>query len=352
MRAVTNQLFEAYIDVPFGARLFTLGVSPDLAAEWAVRVATGQVWAVADFLPDVQATERLAGQRHLRALHPLHSADLAELPAEPFDAGAVDMQSYPNRTYLLRLLWKAARHLKPGGALYIAGANKSGVRSLEKRLRDDWDNMSVLAYKKGHRLLMTKPPAALPPLEAELPTEEAIELRGERFTLALHPGVFASGALDPATALLASVVEIRRTGRTLDLGCGSGVLGMLAARLAPNSEVYLVDASASAIASARENCQRNHLPNTHVLPSDGIEAVRHLRFDLVLCNPPFHYQRTHSSATALRFIHEVGELLAPHGRFYLVANQFLRYEPAMQETFGNVTTLANDGKYKVLLSER
>lgn len=352
MLSITTQLLESYITIPFGARLLTLGVEPELAAEWAVHAATGQVWAISDYLPTVQAAERLGGQRHLSALRPLLSADLAETPAEPFDLCVVDMESYSNRVYLLSLLWQVAARLKPGGSVFIVGSNDGGVRSLEKRLREAWGTMSVLAYKKGHRILQTQPPAELPALEIEGPAEETVELRGESFVLTLHPGVFAGGALDPAAELLAQVAEFRRSGTVLDLGCGNGSLGMLAARLGPKCEVTLLDANASALATAGENCRRNHLPNARVLPSDGVAAVRDQRFDLVLCNPPFHQQRTHSSATAQRFIREVGEVLAPRGRFYLVANQFLRYEPTMRETFGNVTTIIDDGKYKVLLSER
>lgn len=352
MPSITTQLLETCITIPFGARLLTLGVEPELVAEWSVHAATGQVWAVSDYLPTVQTTERLARQRHLSALRPLLSADLAELPDEPFDLCVINLESYANRVYLLILLWQAAARLKPGGSIFLVGANDGGVRSLEKRLRDAWGTMSVLAYKKGHRVLQTQPPAELPTLEIEGPAEETVELRGEPFVLTLHPGVFAGGALDPAAELLAQVAEFRRSGTVLDLGCGNGILGMLAARLGPKSKVTLVDASASALVTASENCQRNHLPNTQVLPSDGMAAVRDQRFDLVLCNPPFHQQRSHNSATALRFIREVGEALAPRGRFYLVANQFLHYEPTMQETFGNVTTVIDDGKYKVLLSER
>ncbi len=353
MDTVSTRLLQTYTEVRFGQRLLTLGVAPDLAAEWATRVGAGQVWAVTDDLSEAQQVERLAREAHLSALHPLLSADLAGLPAQPFDACAVDILGYPNRAYLHRVIWEAARRLAPGGAISIAGANDNGIRSLEKRLRDTWGQVAVLAYKKGHRILQAPRPQEPLPLEEEAaPTTRRRSLRGEPFTLALRPGVFAGGDLDPATRLLAETAEFPRSGTILDLGCGSGILGMLAARFAPEGQVYLLDSSAVALAAAEENCQRNHLTNTHVLASDGVAAAREQHFNLVLCNPPFHYQRAHSSVTALRFISEAGTILAPRGRFYLVASQFLRYEPTMRETFGNVTTLADDGKYKVLLSER
>ena len=352
MDTISTRLLQTHTEVQFGQRLLTLGVAPELAAAWATRVGAGQVWAVADDLTEAQEAERLAREDHLSALHPLHAADLSALPAQPFDICAVDILDYPNRAYLHRLIWEAARRLEPGGALYISGANDSGVQSLEKRLRDAWGQVAVLAYKKGHRILHAPRPQEPLPLDEAAPTSQRQTLRGEHFTLALRPGVFAGGELDPATRLLANQIEVRGSGAILDLGCGSGILGMLAARLAPQSEVYLLDTSAVALAVAEENCQRNHLTNTHILASDGVAAVLEQRFDLVLCNPPFHFQRAHSSATAMRFIREVGTVLAPRGRFYLVANQFLRYEAAMRDTFGSVTALANDGKYKVLLAER
>ncbi len=356
MDSPSTRLLQSYAHIRPGQHILALGVAPDLAADWAARISrissSGQVWAVADDLTETHIAERLARDEHLSALHPLHAADLASLPAPPFNACAVDTLSYPQRAYLHRLLWEAAQRLKPDGALWIAGANDSGIQALEKRLRAAWGGVSVLAYKKGHRILRVPRPAEPAPLEATTAVERRLTLRGEKFSLALHPGVFAGGDLDPATRLLASEMEMQGSQVILDLGCGSGILGMLAARLAPASRVYLLDSSAAALATAEENCRRNGLTNTHILASDGVAAVRDQRFDLVLCNPPFHQQRAHSSATALRFIREVGGILAPRGRFYLVANQFLRYETAMRETFGNVTTLAHDARYKVLLAEQ
>ncbi len=346
-----TRLLQTYADVRFGQRLLTLGVAPELAADWAVRAGTGQVWAVADDLTDTQATERLAREEHLPALHALHAADLAALPAPAFDACAVDIACYPQRAYLHRMLWQAVQHLKPDGALWVAGPNDGGIQSLEKRLRAAWGEVSVSGYKKGHRVLRVPRPAEPAPLEEAAPATRRLSLRGEKFTLALRPGVFAGGDLDPATRMLAEELEVGSSDTILDLGCGSGILGMLAARLAPHSQVYLLDSSAAALAAAQENCRVNDLRNTRILASDGVAAAREQRFDLALCNPPFHEHGAHSNATALRFIREVGGILAPRGRFYLVANQFLRYEPALRETFGSVTTLAQDRKYKVLLAE-
>ncbi len=349
MESVTTRLLQKYLELAPGQRLLTLGVAPELAVEWAARLET---WAIWDMLPEVQAARHLAEQQCLRGVLALHAADLSALAGQQFAVCAVATEQYPNRAALLHLLWQAAARLAPAGALYVAGPNDGGIQGLEKRLRAAWGQAEVLAYKKGHRLLRVARPASLPPLDEYVTGEQAITLRGQTFTLTLRPGVFAGGGLDPATALLAEVIEVGQGQRVLDLGCGAGILGMLAARLAPSSQITLVDASAAALAAAQENCQRNGLERVQVLASDGVAAVREQRFDLVLCNPPFHQGHTQTNATALRFIREAHEVLAARGRLYLVANRFLRYEPAMQEAFGAVTTLREDARYKVLLAER
>jgi 16S rRNA (guanine1207-N2)-methyltransferase len=356
MESVTTQLFQRYLELAPGQRLLTLGVAPELAVAWAAHLET---WAIWDMLPEVQTAQSLAEQQRLQGWHALHAAELSALAGQRFDLCAVDTDHYPNRAALLRLLWQAANLLAPEGALSVAGPNDGGIQALEKRLRSAWGQVNVMAYKKGHRLLrIPHPPAsgvagATPPLLDEpLTGKQSITLRGQPFTLTLRPGVFAGGGLDPATALLAEVIEVGQAQRVLDLGCGAGILGMLAARLSPSSQITLVDASAAALATAQGNCRRNGLAGLQVLASDGVAAVREQRFDLVLCNPPFHQGHAQTNATALRFIREARDVLAPRGRLYLVANRFLRYEPAMQEAFGAVASLRENTRYKVLLAKR
>jgi 16S rRNA (guanine1207-N2)-methyltransferase len=375
MESVSTQLFQQHLELAPSQRLLTLGVAPELAAAWAARVESGgrsasdlagrgggstagfptgqggETWAVWDMLPDVQTAERLAEQQRLQAFHPLHAGYLGALIQQRFDVCILDAEQYPNRSLLLRLLWQAAV-LTPAGMFSIAGANDGGIQSLEKRLRDSWGQVEVVAYKKGHRLLRVPRPLTLRPLAEPLPGEQAITLRGQTLTLSLQPGVFAEGGLDPATARLSEVMQVGKQQRILDLGCGSGVLGMLAARLSPASQVTLVDASALALDIAQENCQRNDLERVQALASDGVAAVRKQQFDLVLCNPPFHQGHTQTTATALRFICEAREVLAPRGRLYLVANRFLGYESEMYRAFGNVTRVREDTRYKVLVAER
>lgn len=77
--------------------------------------------------------------------------------------------------------------------------------------------------------------------------------------------------------------------RVLDVGCGSGVIGLsLAKRFGEATQVLLVDLSADARALAEENRQSLQVDNAEVRASDlflGIEATE--KFDLIVANLPY-----------------------------------------------------------------
>src|SRR5690242_6931287 len=134
MASVTTQLFQRELEPAPGQRLLTMGIAPELAAAWAARIAGegGELWAIWDMLPEVQAAQSLAEQQRLHGMHALHAADLSAVAGQRFGVCAVDTDHYPNRAALLHLLWQAAGRLAPDGALYIAGPNDGGIQALEK----------------------------------------------------------------------------------------------------------------------------------------------------------------------------------------------------------------------------
>ena len=86
--------------------------------------------------------------------------------------------------------------------------------------------------------------------------------------------------------LLAEVLEdeIQAGERVLDLGTGSGLLSLVAARRA--EKVVGVDINKGAVNAARENSTRNGFENTCFFKSDLFEEISG-EFDLVVFNPPY-----------------------------------------------------------------
>ena len=80
----------------------------------------------------------------------------------------------------------------------------------------------------------------------------------------------------------------RRPRRILDLCCGSGCLGLLAAEQFPAAKVTLVDADPRAVGLARRNAVALGLTGrTEVACADLFDGMPPGGFDLILCNPPY-----------------------------------------------------------------
>ena len=142
-----------------------------------------------------------------------------------------------------------------------------------------------------------------------------------------NPGMhFTSGFL---ACYLARPGTMPAGGRVLDMGTGSGV-GAIAAARAGAGRVVAVDINPAAVACAAGNVRRYELQNrVDVRAGDLFAPVAGERFDLILCNPPYFRgtPRTPAEAAFLggpqyewldRFAAEAGAHLAPGGRILVV----------------------------------
>jgi SAM-dependent methyltransferase len=89
----------------------------------------------------------------------------------------------------------------------------------------------------------------------------------------------------PATRRFAELAIRRKVASTLDLGCGQGVLGMLAA--AHSTHVASVDLNRRAVAFCAFNAELNRVDNLACSQGDLFAPVQGERFELILSNPPY-----------------------------------------------------------------
>jgi release factor glutamine methyltransferase len=183
-----------------------------------------------------------------------------------------------------------------------------GTRYLEKRgIEDARRNMQMLvAGQLGCTRMDLYLQFDRPLDEAELaPLRDALKKRGEGIplqhllgTVWFHNREFKTDARAliprPETEELAEWIlswPLPETHRVLDMGCGSGVLGLTLAAERPNWQVTLADLSPDALALARENALRSEglqpsSSNISFLESDLFSAVEG-SFDGIVANLPY-----------------------------------------------------------------
>lgn len=73
----------------------------------------------------------------------------------------------------------------------------------------------------------------------------------------------------------------------LDLGTGCGAIALAIASERPGCDITATDISDAALAVARENANRQALPNVEFLRGDWTAPVAGRMFDLIVSNPPY-----------------------------------------------------------------
>ncbi|GAB6944312.1 class I SAM-dependent methyltransferase [Vulcanisaeta sp. JCM 14467] len=168
-------------------------------------------------------------------------------------------------------------------------------------------------------------------------------IRGFPLTFVLAPGVFSSEDVDAGTRLLAENMVIMNDWDILDMGCGYGVLGIVAAKLAPRGRVVMVDINKLAVKLAAINIKINKVSNAEVRVSDLYSAVEGEKFNTIISNPPI----TAGLDINRRLIIEAKEHLKPGGLLQIVVPKKLRsrFEEILYSNYDIVERLAKSGNY-------
>ena len=170
-------------------------------------------------------------------------------------------------------------------------------------------------------------------------------VRGFDLRLATQAGVFAHREIDEGTRLLVEAMRVSPTARVLDWGCGYGVIGIAAAKLATKGHVTLVDVDVRATRLSQHNLELNGVENAEVVLGDGLHDLPpKTRFDVVVSNPP-----THSGREVLdELVTSAYKALRPRGQLYLVINRLLSLRRQVEAVFGNAETVARQKGFVVI----
>jgi len=177
-------------------------------------------------------------------------------------------------------------------------------------------------------------------------------LRGVDFEFLTASGVFSHRRIDAGTRLLIESMTLPEGGAALDLGCGYGPIGIVAARLKPRLQVWMTDVNQRAVALAEENALRNGVENVRIVGGHLYGPVEGLSFDVILSNPPI-------SAGMRKAVEPVIEgatrHLKPGGSLQVVVRTTKggrSLAALLERYFGGFEVVARRGGYRVLKAER
>lgn len=174
-------------------------------------------------------------------------------------------------------------------------------------------------------------------------------------TVCAHGGAFAGTGIDIGTrALLECEDRMLPTAQSaLDLGCGTGVLGVALALARPALQVTATDDSASAVASTRATAAANGVADrVAVVRDDAAAALPDASIDLVVLNPPFHLGAAVHTGVAHRMFVDAARVLRPGGELWVVWNSHLQYRPVLERLVGPTRQAARNTKFTVTVSTK
>jgi len=187
------------------------------------------------------------------------------------------------------------------------------------------------------------------PTSRRRPESVSAVFHGRTFVFVTDAGVFSHGAIDRGTELLASSLELDPGAHVLDLGCGYGVLGIVASALAPNGRVVMTDLNERAVELARRNVHANAVPHVDVRAGALYEPAGGERFDAIVTNPPIRAGKD----VVFRIVDEAPAHLRPGGSLWMVARTrqgAKSIEARIASVFGGSETIARGSGFRVLRS--
>lgn len=247
---------------------------------------------------------------------------------------------------------QALRHLSETGVLILIGNKQDGIKSIAKNAGDCYQ-LKVRAAKHGSSYVAElNRPADAVLAQAQLDDNHYSQLRlvqHSQMAFYSKPGVFGWEKIDRGSQLLVSTVAevckyIKSVDSMIDLGCGWGYL-MLATADMPIARRVATDNNVAAVEAARHNFAQQQL-DVECVVDDCAAHIRE-RFDLIVCNPPFHQGFSTGDQITLKFLKAAARLSRRSTRAVFVVNQFIPLDKLAADYFSQMRVMASADGFTV-----
>jgi 16S rRNA (guanine1207-N2)-methyltransferase len=270
--------------------------------------------------------------------------EVADAAAGPFVLSIIEITRSKSET--LGLIAAAFKETTPGGFIVVDGAKTDGIESVLKRCKSQAPIDHLVAKSHGKLFCMTRPDQTPPVINDWY---SALALAPNRDKFATAAGMFSPEQIDKGSAMLAAHFDARIKGLVADLGAGWGWLTDAALKSGNITSIDLFEAEKTALDAAKLNIPD---PRAQFFWADICTLQDKGKYDVVICNPPFHQSRAAEPAIGIDFIRKAAQILKPNGNLWLVANRQLPYEAALDQNFSHWKTLEETNIFKAVLATK
>lgn len=173
-------------------------------------------------------------------------------------------------------------------------------------------------------------------------------LRDREYTFHTDAGVFSKDEIDLGSKILIESLPANLGETVLDLGCGYGPVGMVAASLVnDHGRVYLVDVNERAVDLANKNIKANKISNAQASVSDGLQNLAGYKFDNIITNPPIRAGKK----VIYPMLADAYDALKPGGCLFVVIRTkqgAKSLESHLQGLSGDCSTIQKKSGFRVL----
>lgn len=246
----------------------------------------------------------------------------------------------------IHIIHSLARKLKDDGIIFLLGFKNEGIESLHKLIEMNTDAKSLRQKLKKQLQLIEMGKARHQSMANDYSLLHRLDEQQKVYWS--KPGIFGWDKTDVGSAILMqefSQQNHAKDARILDLGCGYGYLSLQAFQHG-FTRIDATDNNAAAINACTANFGLYGIEGEVI--ADDCAANINKRYDIILCNPPFHQGFDHSKPLTERFCQAASRLLAPSGKVYFVVNQFIGIEKAAKGLFSQHQLLGQQHGFKVL----
>ncbi|MFT5219444.1 MAG: 23S rRNA (guanine1835-N2)-methyltransferase [Planctomycetota bacterium] len=237
------------------------------------------------------------------------------------------------------------------GAIVVAAGMARNIHSSTLALFETilGPTTTTRAWKKS-RLINVDAKADFNRAENPYPQDYQLDV-GREFNITNHANLFSREKLDMGSRFLLEHMPVgEQYRRIVDLGCGNGLLGIVAAERNAEASLLFSDESYMAIASARINFEAAFEGNrsAEFRVSDCLQGVAADSQDLVLVNPPFHQTYQIGDHVAWNMFKDARRVLVEAGELWVVGNRHLGYQSKLKKLFGRCDVVASNKKFVVM----